>query len=327
MQNDVMCVIPARYNSTRLPGKPLIDIGGKPMIVRTWERVRADLSAEQIVVATDDGRIVEVCMTHGINVWMTSQSCRTGADRAAEVANAKESSWAKDRIWVVAMGDNPCLPQGVITEVVESLRSSTRHLLAVIGRAALTGETVASATTQKMAIDHNGDVLFVSRVPIPWQSEEYWQQVNVYAFRYEALQVFASLPTGSNEQRESIEILRLIEHGFSVGTCLVEGDGGAVDVPDDVDRARARVTQEIPQPDKFTTCVSCKHMLGEYPNRDVICLAADKRPIGRDPLTGEQSQYDDGTGGVRRFGAGPYRLCAAVNDGNCKLYEPRGVSQ
>lgn len=326
MQNDVMCVIPARYNSTRLPGKPLIDIGGKPMIVRTWERVRADLPAEQIIVATDDKRIARVCKDHEIRGWMTSPGCRTGTDRAAEVAMEQGGSgWAKDYIWVVAMGDNPCLPPGVIPAVVESLKSSTRR--AFIGRAALAGEGVASVTTQKMAIDSNGDVLFVSRMPIPWHAEDYWQQVNVYAFRYEGLRQFASLPTGPNEEREKIEILRLLEHGISVGSCVVESDGGAVDVPADVDRARARVaTIELPQSPAFTTCVSCKHMLGTRPKRNAVCLVSVHQ-TGRDPLTGEQFAYEDSGDGVRRFGVGPWRLCADVNDGNCKLYEPRGVSQ
>ncbi len=262
MPHNAICVIPARYASTRLPGKPLIDLGGKPMIVRSWERVRSDLPAEQIIVATDDQRIVDVCHAHGIDrVEMTSPDCRTGTDRVAEVA----ARYPDQQLWVVAMGDNPLLPSGVIRAVVDAFLagwreeykvcrkgyttrwiqkspdSPRRPVVAAIGRARVATDDVQNNTIQKMVIDADGNEMFASRRPIPYAKDdygEYWKQVNVYALWADTLKTFASLPTGENEKRETLEILRLIEHGYTVRTVEVVGDGGSIDVPKDVERAQ-----------------------------------------------------------------------------------------
>ncbi len=237
--DDVMCVIPARYQSTRLPGKPLVDLGGKPMIVRSWERVRADLPAEQIIVATDDTRIVAACNVHGITqVEMTSTECRTGTDRVAEIAERHPEV----DIWVVAMGDNPLLSSGVMEKVEHGLKGALGWASAAIGRARVKAADVLDETVQKMVIDAEENEMFASRRPIPYAPDdrgEYWKQVNVYAMDGETLRVFTSLPTGTNEARETLEILRLIEHGHKVRTVEVHDEGFSVDVPADVERARA----------------------------------------------------------------------------------------
>lgn len=238
-----MCVIPARYGSTRLPGKPLVDLGGKPMVVRSWERVRADLPAEQIIVATDDERVANVCRDYGpdrIRVEMTSPDCRTGTDRVAEVAERFGFPDVDGWVWVVAMGDNPLLPSGVIQRVVDAIRV-TPPPNAVIGRARVHQNDVCDETVQKMVIDSDGNEMFASRRPIPYAPRDrgiYWKQVNVYAMWLSTLRKFAELPMGENEKRETLEILRLIEHGYKVQTVEVEGDGGSIDVPADVTRAR-----------------------------------------------------------------------------------------
>ena len=258
MLSDVMCVIPARYGSTRLPGKPLIDLGGKPMIVRSWERVRADLPAEQIIVATDDKRVAEVCRQYEsglIHFEMTSPDCRTGTDRAAEVA----ARHPERDLWVVAMGDNPLLPSGVIQVVADRLKSGGSK--AVVGRARIAPSDVQDETVQKMVIDADGLEMFVSRRPIPFAPRDrgvYWKQVNVYAMWASTLEQFAKLPTGENERRETLEILRLIEHGWTVQTVEVEGDGGSVDIHADVIRAR----QVFGGNEQYTNC--CDETLPDY---------------------------------------------------------------
>ncbi len=208
------------------------------MIVRSWERVRADLSAKQIIVATDDKRIVEACRDYGIHqVEMTSVDCRTGTDRVAEVAARHGGNGP----WVVAMGDNPLLPSGVIQRVVHALEWAETDVVATIGRAIVDAADVLDETVQKMVVDADGNEMFASRRPIPYAPEDrgiYWKQVNVYAMWGSTLETFASLPTGKNEARETLEILRLIEHGYKVRTVGVVGDGGSIDVPTDVERAR-----------------------------------------------------------------------------------------
>ena len=234
-----ICVIPARYESTRLPGKPLIDLGGKPMIVRSYEAVRQDVPAEQIIVATDDQRIVDVCHHYGIdrNVEMTSKTCRTGTDRVAEVA-ARHPECSR---WVVCMGDNPFLSSGIIGPIVAALEPG---IDAVIGRAKMRPEHVASESTHKAVINDKDMLLYSSRRPIPFSpgdKGEYWDQVNVYAMWSETLRRFAWLPTGPSEARETLEIHRLLEHGGKVLTVEVPDAGGHIDVPEDVEWARERL--------------------------------------------------------------------------------------
>lgn len=238
---DATCVIPARYESTRLPGKPLIDLDGKPMIVRSYEAVQQDVPAESIIVATDDRRIVKACVRHGIpRVEMTSPDCRTGTDRVAEVA----ARWPDVEKWVVCMGDNPFLPSGVIGPIVEALKPGVD---AVVGRARMRPEDVENESTHKAVIDANEMLLYSSRRPIPYSPNnegEYWDQVNVYAMWATTLRWFASLPTGPSETRETLEIHRLLEHGGKVLTVEVPDIGGHVDVPEDVERARERLEAE-----------------------------------------------------------------------------------
>ncbi len=238
---DAMCVIPARYESTRLPGKPLIDLGGKPMIVRSYEAVRQDVAAENVIIATDDRRILKACRRYGIHrVEMTSPDCRTGTDRVAEVAARHQDV----DVWVVCMGDNPFLPSGVIPTIVEALNPGVD---AVVGRARMRPEDVENVSTHKAVIDADEMLLYSSRRPIPYSPNndgEYWDQVNVYAMWAMTLALFAEYPTGPSEARETLEIHRLLEHGHKVLTVEVPDIGGHVDVPEDVERARERLERE-----------------------------------------------------------------------------------
>jgi len=228
-------VIPARYGSSRLPGKPLIDLCGKPMIVRSWECVRRDVPAEQITVATDDTRIVDVCRDYGIAAIMTSPDCRTGTDRAAELI---ETMLDVD-VCVVAMGDNPLLPAGVIPVVVGGLG---KRFSAAIGRASVSRETAHNdPTVQKLALAADGRLVYISRHPIPWTRDgcgPYYKAVNVFAIWASALQTYTALETGQCEAREGLEILRFVEHDYAVNTVDVSGDGWSVDVQADVDKTR-----------------------------------------------------------------------------------------
>lgn len=235
MSDDFTVVIPARYESTRLPGKPLIDLCGKPMIVRSWECVCRDVPAERVIVATDDDRIEAACREHGIeNIERTSTECRTGTDRVAEVA----IRYPDRRRWVVAMGDNPLLPSGVIQPIVNGL---VEGVAAVIGRCSgMSRADALNKTTHKLVVDVNGWYMYSSRDPIPYRwGDNYVEQVNVYAMWADTLARFATFSTGPNEQAESLEILRLAEHGVRVKTVEVPKSGPHVDVLADIATVRA----------------------------------------------------------------------------------------
>jgi len=222
------CVIPARYESTRLPGKPLIDFGGKPMIVRTYERACRFFTPDRVIVATDDNRIAAACRAHGVQqVELTDPNCRTGTDRVAEVA----ARHPEVNVWVNVQGDEPLLPDGVIIPVLNSLCAD---VAATNGRAVITNsEHVTSNTIPKVVSTTTGTALYLSRCPIPTNGKHY-RQVCVYAFWKRTLARFAAMETGPLEEAESIEILRLIEHGLKVQMVDVPGEGLSVDVPADV---------------------------------------------------------------------------------------------
>ena len=234
------CVIPARYNSTRLPGKPLIDFGGKPMIVRTYERACRQFAPEDIIIATDDKRIVAACREHGIEqVEMTDTACRTGTDRVAEVARRHPEV----NVWVNIQGDEPLLPDGTVIPLLNKLGSA---VAATNGFALITDpQEITSETIPKVVIGGNGHALYLSRQAIPWHSgwmeaPQHHRQVCVYAFWARTLARFAELNTGPYEELEKIEILRLIEHGYKVGMVQVPGDGISVDIPRDIERVRKK---------------------------------------------------------------------------------------
>lgn len=233
MSDDFTVVIPARWESSRLPGKPMIDLCGKPMIVRSWECVCRDVPAERVIVATDDDRIEAACREHGIvNIERTSTECRTGTDRVAEVA----IRYPDRRKWVVAMGDNPLLPSGVIQPIVDGLVDGTA---AVIGRCWMSRVESLSPTTHKLVVDANGWYMYSSRSPIPYRwGERFMEQVNVYAMWADTLAQFATFTTGQNERAETLEILRLAEHGVRVRTVEVPNAGPHLDVPGDIDTVR-----------------------------------------------------------------------------------------
>lgn len=225
-------VIPARYASTRFPGKALVDLCGLPMIVRTWQCVNQDVPAARIIVATDDVRIDLACRKHGIkNVEMTSEDCRTGTDRAAEVAARHPDV----KLWVVVLGDTPLLPSGIIQPIVDALEF---RIAATIGRCRLAPESVGDPTVHKLILTARGDYLYGSRNPIPHGKGEFWEQVNVCAMCPDALRRFAELEMGPIERRETLEIMRLIEHNHRVQTVEVASAGPHVDTPEDADRVR-----------------------------------------------------------------------------------------
>lgn len=226
-------VVPARYESSRFPGKPLVDICGKPMIQHVWERCCLAVGQEKVFVATDDERIQRVVESFSGKVIMTSSECLTGTDRIAE-ANLKLN---RDFI-INVQGDEPVINPDDINTVIEAFLKSGNVTNAMC---AITSEQeFRSFTVPKVTFSKSGKLLYISRAGIPQtKSGEYkfgYKQVCIYAFSREQLEFFYSNKVKTrHEQVEDIEILRFLESDYIVDMVEVESGSLAVDIPSDLD--------------------------------------------------------------------------------------------
>jgi 3-deoxy-manno-octulosonate cytidylyltransferase (CMP-KDO synthetase) len=230
-------VIPARFASSRLPGKPLIEVDGKTILRRTWERCVEAVPAELVYVATDSPEIEAHCRALGMQVVMTSERCLTGTDRIAEFAERIEAA-----TYVNVQGDEPLIPPADIRAVVEA---AARHPDDVInGFAAIeSAEQHASPSIPKVVVRPDGRLLYMSRSPIPGNKARTfhwgWRQICVYAFPREALRQFAAAGSKTPlEEEEDIEILRFLELGREVRMIPLSNASIALDTPEDLIRIR-----------------------------------------------------------------------------------------
>jgi 3-deoxy-manno-octulosonate cytidylyltransferase (CMP-KDO synthetase) len=235
--------IPARFASTRLPGKPLQLIGGKPMICHVAERALAAGAAE-VVIATDDERIAEAVKGDAVRVCMTKPEHRTGTDRLSECA--QQLNWPDDRIVVNLQGDEPFAPAIGIRQVAELLAGSTSPM-ATLGVALASHAEFMNPNVVKLVHDGQGRALYFSRAPIPWPRNtphslptEALRHIGIYAYRSGFLQQLSRLPAGQLEVCESLEQLRVLENGFAIAVApaLAEFPPG-VDTWEDLAAANA----------------------------------------------------------------------------------------
>jgi len=234
-----LVVIPARYASSRFPGKALADLGGKTVLRRCYEQVRQVVEPERIIVATDDDRIVDECSQHNMLVEMTSPDCLTGTDRVAEVARRIQADW-----YVNVQGDEPFLDPAGLREVISATQCAATDVSVINAYSAITEEDdFRSTTVPKVVIDSQQRLLYMSRAAIPTTKQLGFhgarRQIGLYAFRPQALQVFSQQREKTPlEQLEDIEILRFVELGLSVQMIEVDSVGIAIDTPEDLARAR-----------------------------------------------------------------------------------------
>jgi 3-deoxy-manno-octulosonate cytidylyltransferase (CMP-KDO synthetase) len=235
----VIVVIPARYASTRFPGKALADLGGKSVLRRCYERVAAVVPTESIYVATDDSRIVDECNRYSMQSVMTSTACLTGTDRVAEVAKLVDSDW-----YVNVQGDEPFLNPSGLRDLLSRLSLVSQDVSVFNAYTRITDEAeFRSPTVPKVVTSFDNRLLYVSRAGVPTNKSLQYvsahRQVGLYAFRKDALAGFAA--NGSKtplESLEDIEILRFLELGFTVEMIEVPNNGLAIDTPEDLERAR-----------------------------------------------------------------------------------------
>ncbi len=221
-------IIPARYASTRLPGKPLLDIAGRPMIQRVYERALQS-RAQRVIVATDDPRIHEAAESFGAEVVMTAPDHESGTDRLQEVAT--QLAFADSEIVVNVQGDEPLIPPAVIDQVAGLLDAHTEAGIATLVEPITALETVHNPNAVKVVLDHAGRALYFSRAPIPWSRDHFegadsgpvpvgeagwYRHIGLYAYRVSLLHRFVRWPTGALERTEKLEQLRAMENGETI---------------------------------------------------------------------------------------------------------------
>ncbi len=240
----VLGVIPARFASTRFPGKPLADIGGKSMIRRVYEQARRCASLEQVVVATDDQRIADHVSGFGGLAVLTGSEHQSGTDRCAEVARLLPEY----DVYINIQGDEPFIDPNQIAAVAACFRSAGTVLATLIKRISST-EELLNPNTPKVVINTRSEAIYFSRSPIPhfrgaepgsWLGgHTYFKHIGIYGYRKDTLQQITALPVSSLEKTEALEQLRWIENGFSVRVAETDAETQAVDTPEDLERIRA----------------------------------------------------------------------------------------
>jgi len=241
---DFKVVIPARYGSSRLPGKPLIEIAGAPMIRHVYERAGA-CAAGEIVVATDDARIADVCSAFGADVVLTRTDHQSGTDRVAEVAAAR--GWPQDSILVNLQGDEPCMPPALIDQVARDLSNQGSADMATLAYPIRDTQTLFNPHVVKVVTDADGYALYFSRAPIPWQRNDhdeardlspgvrFLRHIGLYAYRLAFLMRFVGWRPAPLELAESLEQLRVLWYGEAIHVAqATEEPGPGVDTISDV---------------------------------------------------------------------------------------------
>ena len=228
----VKVIIPARYKSTRFPGKSLIDINGKPMIIRVVEIACKAVGKENVFVATDDERISDVIEDYGYNYIMTTD-CPSGTDRVAQASRLMEAD-----IVLNVQGDEPLLNPNDIERVIEHKK---KHMDSVVNcMSKIDSEEANNVNTIKVVTNYDNDLIYMSRSPIPATkvglSDNTYKQVCIYAFTKEQLEKFYKMKKTLLELDEDIDILRFLEMGINVKMIETFGTTQAVDVPEDVDK-------------------------------------------------------------------------------------------
>lgn len=249
MSQAFTVVIPARFASSRLPGKPLQDIAGKPMIQHVWEQACRS-SARQVVVATDDARIVEACRGFGAEVLLTRVEHNSGTDRLAEVATLLGLSG--NDLLVNVQGDEPMIPPAIIDQVAANLAAHPEAAMATLAEPIDDIAALFNPNVVKVVSDLTGLALTFSRAPLPWARDAlaasreqlpagvpYRRHIGIYAYRAQFLQDFVAWGPCWLEDSECLEQLRALWHGARIHVAdALEAPPAGVDTPEDLERVR-----------------------------------------------------------------------------------------
>jgi 3-deoxy-manno-octulosonate cytidylyltransferase (CMP-KDO synthetase) len=243
---NVVVIIPARYASTRLPGKPLVALCGRPMIQHVYERARRAQTVHNVVVATDDQRIIEAVQAFGGQARMTRADHRTGTERIAELAVQETAD-----IFVNVQGDEPLIDPMDIDAAVGALLEEPPAQISTVVTQIRHANDILDPNVVKAVLDFDDNALYFSRAPVPWIRDtqqklhvKYWKHLGLYAFQREALLEYPTLPQGELERVEQLEQLRWLENGWRIRVAEVPHDTVHVDVPEDVARVEKLLKEE-----------------------------------------------------------------------------------
>jgi len=242
---DVVAIIPARYAATRLPGKVLVDIAGKPMIQHVYERAQATSGISQVLVATDDERIAEVVKGFGGEFRMTRADHDTGTDRLAEVAADLSCD-----VVVNVQGDEPLIAPASIQIALEPLKSSPEVVMSTLRERLHDMDEVRDPNNVKVVVDQDDFALYFSRHAIPFPRNNgdgaivYWRHIGLYAYRREFLLTYARLTPTPLQRAEALEQLRALEHGYRIKVPVTPHSAIGVDTPEDLARVRALLAED-----------------------------------------------------------------------------------
>lgn len=241
----IIGIIPARFASTRLPGKPLVDIGGKPMLQHTYESAKKSKLLTDVVIAVDDERVYEAAKRFGAQVEMTPKDLETGSDRIAYVAEKLSTA----EIIVNIQGDEPFIPGKMIDEAIEPLLFDKNVQVSTLAKRITSELELNSYSIPKVVFDYNNYALYFSRHPIPFVRDavsdkqkmriaDIYKHVGLYVYRKNTLFRFTSLRTTDLEKFEKLEQLRMLENGIKIKIVITDKESISVDTKDDLEMAR-----------------------------------------------------------------------------------------
>lgn len=243
----VVAIIPARYESSRFPGKPLVSLLGKTLIQRTYENAKLCTQLDGVIVATDDQRIYDHVLSFQGKVVMTPKSCPTGTDRIAYVINNDPTLRDADII-VNVQGDEPCLNPMAIQHIIEALEKNKEAVMSSAAVRINNEEEALSSSDVKCVMDVNGYALYFSRALIPSGNSlkyrtdiSYYKHLGIYAYRRDFLQKYLSLPATPLQMAEELEQLKVLEYGYKIKMAVVESFSTGVNTPNDV----KKIEQEL----------------------------------------------------------------------------------
>ena len=259
----IVAVIPARYESSRFPGKPLADICGKPMVWWVYQQAKKVPELSEVYVATDDERIETVCKQYDMNVIMTSKSHPTGTDRVAEVAEKIQAD-----LYVNIQGDEPLVAPGAISKCIMPFLYDKNLSVSTIMTKINNPNDLLDPNVVKILTNKNNEVIYISRSPIPYLFGNtnclYYEHIGVYAIKPKALNFYHNSPREKIEKMENIELLRFIENQYKINCTDVDYESISVDTPKDLDRVREIMQQRLKQ--KHIKMLDCTLRDGGYIN-------------------------------------------------------------
>jgi len=242
---DFKIVIPARFASSRFPGKPLVDLCGKPMVQHVYE-CAVSTGAETVIIATDDDRISEACEAFGAPVCMTASDHVSGTDRIVEVAT--KMGWNDDDLVVNLQGDEPLTPASIILQVANNLHANPEAVCATLSAALASREEITNPNVVKVVSDINGFAMYFSRADIPYDRDqtipeddlsEYQRHIGIYAYRVGFLKEYTQMPVCTLEKHEALEQLRILWNGKKIHVAeAIELPGHGVDTPEDLEQVK-----------------------------------------------------------------------------------------